>query len=213
MQCGNCQHEIDPDARFCEKCGKALSAATVAVPGAQVRQKTINPNLFIFSFWGGMLACVMGVAIEESAKSVSIVFLVGGITAIIFAWVYQLVSLSRCWYVLQPYGARTTPGRAVGFMFIPFFNFYWPFVAYKGLAEDANALADQNQLPNRISRGLSLAVCIILLIPYLNLLVTPILFSILVYQWAKFHNGIVTLRAVLVGIPDTDRKKGRLYRE
>ena len=32
--------------------------------------------------------------------------------------------------------ARTTPGLAVGLMFIPVFNIYWQFVALKGLAED-----------------------------------------------------------------------------
>lgn len=46
------------------------------------------------------------------------------------------IHLHRAWSILQPVGARTTPGAAVGFLFIPFFNLYWLFVAYKGLAED-----------------------------------------------------------------------------
>jgi hypothetical protein len=39
-------------------------------------------------------------------------------------------TLYRAWKCLQPGGlARTTPGKAIGFLFIPFFNLYWIFQA------------------------------------------------------------------------------------
>lgn len=40
-----------------------------------------------------------------------------------------------CWKALPPELRATTPGKAVGFMFIPLFNLYWVFVSYPKLAE------------------------------------------------------------------------------
>jgi len=111
-----------------------------------------------------------------------------GIPAIIYAEIYFLISLYRCWSILQGSTARTSPGKAVGFLFIPFFNLYWTFVAIRGLAEDANAfLHSKNINDKKIDVGLSLATCILLIIPYVNIL-APILQTVLMYQWAKFFN-------------------------
>jgi len=62
-----------------------------------------------------------------------------------------------CWKAIPVEIARTTPGAAVGLLFVPFFNFYWYFVSYAGLAEDcAKALGS-----NRSSRGLGITLGII----------------------------------------------------
>jgi hypothetical protein len=53
--------------------------------------------------------------------------------------VLQYILVYKFWQILQDGFARTTPGKAVGFMFIPFFNFYWLFVAYYGLSKDQDA--------------------------------------------------------------------------
>ena len=63
----------------------------------------------------------------------------------------------RCWKAIPVDIARTTPGAAVGLLFVPFFNFYWYFVSYAGLAEDcAKALGSR-----RSSRGLGIALGIL----------------------------------------------------
>ncbi|MDO4551095.1 MAG: hypothetical protein Q4C96_07575 [Planctomycetia bacterium] len=54
-----------------------------------------------------------------------------------------LLFIYRCWRIIQDGYARTTPGRAVGFLFIPIFNIYWIFVAFYGLAEDMNAFCNR----------------------------------------------------------------------
>lgn len=56
----------------------------------------------------------------------------------LWATVLSMSYLHRAWRVLQPAGASTTPGKAVGFMFIPFFNYYWTFIAYWKWAEEWN---------------------------------------------------------------------------
>jgi hypothetical protein len=52
------------------------------------------------------------------------------------ALVFDCIMHYRCWDALSPSQRRTTPGKAVGFLFIPFYNFYWVFVSYRGLAID-----------------------------------------------------------------------------
>lgn len=52
----------------------------------------------------------------------------------LFAWTY----LFRAWKALQLESVRTTPAKAIGFLFIPIFNLYWALVAYVDLAKDWN---------------------------------------------------------------------------
>lgn len=76
--------------------------------------------------------------------------------------VYWCILLYRHWSLLQGHGARTTPGKAVGFGFIPFYCFYWWFVAYAGLATDNNRhLAEAGITSVRMSRGLAITYCIL----------------------------------------------------
>lgn len=60
--------------------------------------------------------------------------------SLIFAGIYAYIILFRAWYCLQPGGARTTPGAAVGFLFVPVYSLYWIFVAYGGWAKDWNRI-------------------------------------------------------------------------
>jgi len=45
----------------------------------------------------------------------------------------------RWWRQIQDGHAQTGPGKAVGFLFIPLFNYYWYFIAFWGLAKDLDA--------------------------------------------------------------------------
>lgn len=66
-----------------------------------------------------------------------ILFFIGWAVLLASAIIFMMY-LYRAWACLQPGGAQTTPGKAVGFMFIPFFNIYWVFVAINGLPKDWN---------------------------------------------------------------------------
>lgn len=86
--------------------------------------------------------------------------------------ILYFVILHKCWQVVQDGYAKTTPGQAVGFMFLPFFNFYWQFVAYHGLAKNMNEfMARHNIYGEKAPEGLAMAVCIfnlLNLIPYVD---------------------------------------------
>ena len=86
-----------------------------------------------------------------------------GMLFILSAFIYQLVILARVWYCLRAARPRTTPGMAVGMLFIPFYNLYWIFIALNGLAEDWNHLvsraANLRGAP-RMKGGMFFAFCI-----------------------------------------------------
>ena len=66
-----------------------------------------------------------------------------------------------CWKALPEKFRATTPGRALGFLFIPVFNFYWFFVSFPKLATGFNALKREHpELPIRNLRGVGIAYAI-----------------------------------------------------
>ncbi len=102
--------------------------------------------------------------------------LIGMIPTVGFSSIASLVLffiiLNRSWSLIQDGYARTTPGKAVGFCFIPFFNFYWFFEAFGGLAKDTNSFIYRRQLPILPNNeGVATAFSVLTLlnyVPYLN---------------------------------------------
>ena len=69
--------------------------------------------------------------------------------------------LYKSWAQIQDGQARTTPGKAVGYRFIPFYLLYWEFVAIKGLATDINLYSRQRAIPVQpVSEKLSHWYCV-----------------------------------------------------
>jgi hypothetical protein len=60
--------------------------------------------------------------------------------------VMTLVLLYNIWNVLQDGVTQVTPGKAIGFLFIPFYNFYWVFRVWGGYAKDYNNFVDRHRL-------------------------------------------------------------------
>lgn len=78
---------------------------------------------------------------------------------IIYGMVVIGVFLHRLWSAIQAGSPRTTPGKAVGFLFIPFFGFYWVFQAYWGWAKDYNRMIAGSGIDApTVPEGLALAI-------------------------------------------------------
>jgi ABC-type Mn2+/Zn2+ transport system permease subunit len=76
--------------------------------------------------------------------------------------VFGSLILYRGWAAVQDGSAQTTPGKAVGFCFIPFFNLYWSFVAHVGLIKEFNRLAEaRGRKDQKVNEGLALTYCIL----------------------------------------------------
>ncbi len=77
-----------------------------------------------------------------------------------------LVFHYQLWALIPAEHAETTPGRAVGFLFIPFYNFYWVFQSCVGVARSLNRLAESRGFDMRkASTGFATAysVCMVAL--------------------------------------------------
>ncbi|MEO0946917.1 MAG: DUF4339 domain-containing protein [Cyanobacteria bacterium J06641_5] len=102
-----------------------------------------------------------------------IIIAIGGFS-LIASVVFGAMLLYQFWKLIQDGEARATPGQAVGFIFIPFFNLYWNFVAFWGLAQDLNTYMDQRGIDGpRLNENMALVQCILVccgIIPYLGIL-------------------------------------------
>lgn len=68
---------------------------------------------------------------EVEILPITILSLLISIPAIIF----ELILLFKCWKALPKQYREATPGKAVGFLLIPFYNFYWVFISFPKLAK------------------------------------------------------------------------------
>ncbi|MEO0018842.1 MAG: domain 2 [Verrucomicrobiota bacterium] len=107
-------------------------------------------------------------SLEQAQLVLLLVLLIFGGGGILMAVVLQAIYLARLWSCLRYGRPRTTPGKAVGFLLLRFFNLYWIFVAFLGLAQDWNRITrefvDLQWLP-RMSEGIFLAFCIGVFVP------------------------------------------------
>lgn len=78
-----------------------------------------------------ILISLVGLEDEEAAEKLSLLAL----PLIILMIVFEAILHYQCWKALPERFRATTPGKAVGYLFIPFYNFYWAFVSYPKLAE------------------------------------------------------------------------------
>ncbi|MGA0447744.1 MAG: hypothetical protein ACO3M2_13160 [Pseudohongiellaceae bacterium] len=111
------------------------------------------------TWWIGYPLSIIGEFLPEAGE---ILLSLIWVPALIVTTVFWCILLYRQWSLLQGHGARVTPGKAVGFGFIPFYCFYWWFVAYAGLAKDTNShLRGVGITSTSMSFGLAVTDCIL----------------------------------------------------
>jgi len=120
------------------------------------------------------------------------------------------VLLFKSWKVIQDGNPTTTPGKAVGFMFIPVFNYYWQFIAILGLATQLNRYCKERGIVTKpVDEQSTLAHCVLfctLWIPYLNILTGMIFLVIFFIVWksvAETVASIITTKTKTVTLVDT----------
>ena len=80
----------------------------------------------------------------------------------ICAFAFFSVIVRRAWANIEGGSAGQSPGKAQGFLFIPFFNFYWVFPALVSLATQTNAKAASGNVPAAgLTRGFGLVIAIL----------------------------------------------------
>jgi|SRR5260370_22255890 len=102
--------------------------------------------LLIIAFVGMIFYYVSPHSDPNDLPWISFGLMVLAFLPLIFSIVVYMMFIYRMWAAIQDGHARMTPGKAVGFMFIPLFNFYWIFQAFQGFAEDYNQYLARRQL-------------------------------------------------------------------
>jgi hypothetical protein len=157
---------------------------------------------FAFSF-AGMISAAMASDAGRNQDAATAIFggsfliFLFGFICLISAAVAQLVLWYKAWAAIQDGHARTTPGMAVGLMFIPLFNLYWGFQAIHGFAVDYNKYIARHQRPvTPLSEGLYLSAPIMMvmgMIPFVNLLIGVVLLVVNVMLAMKTIDAINAL--------------------
>jgi hypothetical protein len=187
----------------------AAASSPVAQPGWQFPIKKASFPLFLSLHLTAILLILIGAAFliayensgvrhyygserydyyyqrEKSYEIVGAVAMVAGGLAAVFSAVIGLIYLWRAWAILRPDIARTTPGKAVGFLFIPLFNIYWLFQAFPGWVTDYHKHLDAqgDSRRRRPTQGPFITACVLNMLPFLGILSAlvfwPIVFSAL----------------------------------
>ncbi len=123
-------------------------------------------------FMGWWICCVCVVAIQLMLIAVATspgslplfikaTVLIALVVAPVSALVFYLLIIRKLWSLIPANEAKTTPGKAIGFLFIPLFNFYWQFIAIYGLAKALNIEILKTPIENKkVTEALCLSVCI-----------------------------------------------------
>ncbi|MCL2083615.1 MAG: hypothetical protein FWH04_10370 [Oscillospiraceae bacterium] len=98
---------------------------------------------------------------------VALFFLMIGYPMLIIGTVFWCMLLYQLWKQIPGDIARTTPGKAVGFCFIPLYNLYWGFVAFAGLGEDMSKALQRYGIQYKVNVGLGTTTSILWLVSWL----------------------------------------------
>ncbi len=75
-----------------------------------------------------------------------IIFIFSIIQLVIIFTVVPFVTIYKNWDAIQDNESKVSVGKAIGFLFIPFFSLYWIFKVWGGFQKEHNDFADRNNL-------------------------------------------------------------------
>jgi len=149
-------------------------AAPTDAPYPHITVKPASFGLWAGSFIGSIvlffIAIIASVALAQNdpenaatAGGFGGILLLLSIVAHIASAIFYCIIIYRAWLCLKAGAPRTTPGSAIGLMFVPLYNIYWMFVAINGLPKDWNRVVssyeDLHNAP-RLSETTFLLFCI-----------------------------------------------------
>ena len=115
------------------------------IPEHRVRARRMNKAIYMILAAGGLLISVLLTVWGATDSKVDELLYFSWLPMVV-ALVTLYVMIYKMWAAIQDGHARTTPGKAVGFMFIPLFNIYWFVQVFYGWAKDYNSFLDRHQL-------------------------------------------------------------------
>ena len=118
-------------------------------------------------------------------------------SALIYAMVIGSIVWYKAWQSIQDEHVRTTPGKAVGFLFIPIYSLYWVFQVIPGFAEDYNSYIQRHNIGGHpLSRQFFMTTTIVLLVTNLLAHIPSLAFSLTV-SVIGFVMGMILFNQVI----------------
>ena len=120
--------------------------------------------------------------IFSNTKSIDrVTWLILRVPLVIVTIVFMSPLFFQCWKALPEAHRKTTPGKAVGFLFIPFFNFYWAFVSFPALAKGYYSYGKQVNDPEiKDMSGLGIAYAVLFVVEFAVVFLTPALTALII---------------------------------
>ncbi len=177
----------------------------------------VSYAIIFWTFIASMMDALKGGAAAPEPPDEFIGRMLGvlGITGVglLVAFILWILLSLRNWSQVDDGASATSPGLAVGLSCIPCFNYYWSFVAVRGLAAEMNRVMDENGIPGpRPNTNLALVYCIAnvgTLVPLLNYLAWPtmlILGLIVYFELQRSGRRIFEWRVERAGRLDAQRR-------
>jgi hypothetical protein len=112
-------------------------------------EKRLSKGFFVGSCMGAMVFAVLGVSCAWAISADRPNLFLSAVFPMLYLSGVTMVLIYQMWKAIQDGRARTTPGKALGLLFVPVFNLYWVFQAFWGFAKDYNAYVDRHSLKLR----------------------------------------------------------------
>ena len=101
--------------------------------------------MLVFIVAGVLTALVFALAVLTC--NINIIYFV--VPIILFANVVGLVLHYKLWKAIQDPYSIVTPGKAVGYLFVPFYNIYWLFRSIYGFAVEHNDYIQRREIETK----------------------------------------------------------------
>jgi hypothetical protein len=82
-----------------------------------------------------IISVITDLAGLNDIQDTRLISLIIGLPISVLATIFTCILHYNCWQAVPIKHRRTTPGKAVGYLFIPFFNLYWLFISFPALAK------------------------------------------------------------------------------
>lgn len=130
--------------------------------------------------------------------NLGLVFILLSLIPMLVMGILNAMLLYKAWDSIQDGFARTTPGKAIGLLFIPFFNIYWMFQAVWGLSKDINSFRYRHRLEGeKLPENLFLLIVILtwlIIIPYLGVVLMVINYILWMVMVSHLCDSIILIK-------------------
>ena len=117
--------------------------------------KNLSKTVFVYCWAAAqIIAGALGLlglmlALRKSANPVLIATFAAGNIFLIGSVIIELLMYYKMWNAIQDSEVFVSPGKAVGFLFVPIFNIYWALSTITGFAEDYNEFIRRNSIKTK----------------------------------------------------------------